>query len=72
MRTENIVRIPINIRQEKSGQLSNNIVRYEYDEMSVTLQNILSVIGKVEQTSKNEIAKQLIMKGEFKPDPARN
>ena len=37
--------------------------------MSVTLQNILSVIGNVEQPTKNKIAKQLIIKGEYKPDP---
>ena len=40
--------------------------------MSATLQSILSVIGNVEQPVKNKIAKQLIMKGEYKPDPNRN
>jgi hypothetical protein len=46
-------------------------MKQKYDEMSVTFQNILSVIGKVEQPAKNKIAKQIIMKGEYKPDPTR-
>ena len=44
-------------------------MKQKYDDMSVTFQNILSVIGNVEQPAKNKIAKQLITKGEFKPDP---
>ena len=40
--------------------------------MSVTLQNILSAIGNVEQPSKNKIAKYLIMKGEYKPETNRS
>lgn len=46
-------------------------MKQKYDEMSVTLQNILSVIGNVEQPAKNKIAKQPITKGEYKPDPTR-
>ena len=34
--------------------------------------DILSVIGNVEQPTKNKIAKHLIIKGEYKPDPNRN
>ena len=41
-------------------------------EMNVTLQGILSVIGNVEQSTKNKIAKHLIMKGEYKPDLNRS
>jgi hypothetical protein len=41
-------------------------MKQKYEEMSATLQNILSAIGNVEQPSKNKIAKQLIMKGEYK------
>ena len=47
-------------------------MKQKYDEMNVTLQNILSVIGNVEQSAKNKIAKHLIMKGEYKPDPNRS
>jgi hypothetical protein len=43
-------------------------MKQKYEEMSVTLQNILSAIGNVEQPSKNKIAKHLIMEGEVKPD----
>ncbi len=38
-------------------------VKQKYDEMNVTLQNILSVIGNGDQSPKNRISKQLIMKG---------
>ena len=38
--------------------------------MSATLQNILSAIGNVQRPSQNKIAKHLIMKGEYKPDPS--
>lgn len=44
-------------------------MKQKYEEMSVTLQNILSVFGNVEQPTKNKIAKQLIARGEYKPDP---
>ena len=47
-------------------------MKQKYDEMSVTLQSIPSVIGNVEQPTRNKIAKHLIMKGEYKPDPNRN
>jgi hypothetical protein len=40
--------------------------------MSVTLQNILSATVNVDQPTKNKIAKQLIMKGEYKPDLNRS
>ena len=43
-------------------------VKQKYDEMNVTLQNILSVIGNGDQSPKNRISKQLIMKGEYEPD----
>jgi hypothetical protein len=46
-------------------------MKQKYEEMSVTLQSILSVIGNVEQPAKNKIVKHLIMKGEYKPDPNR-
>ena len=46
-------------------------MKHKYDEMNVTLQNILSVIGNIEQPTKNKIAKHLIMKGEYKPDPEK-
>ena len=46
-------------------------MKQKYEEMSVTLQNILNAIGSVEQPSKNKIAKQIIMKGEYKPEPNR-
>jgi integrase len=51
---------------EKDKEIQS--MKQKYDEMNVTLQNILSAIGNVEQPSKNKIAKQLIMKGEYKPD----
>ena len=47
-------------------------MKQNYDEMSVTLQCIPSVIGNVEQPAKNKIAKHLIMKGEYMPDPNRS
>ena len=47
-------------------------MKQKYDEMSVTLQSIPSVIGNVEQPTRNKIAKHLIIKGEYKPDPNRN
>ena len=53
--------------KEKSDQS----LKHKYEEMSATLQNILSVIGNEEQPSKNKIAKQLIMKREYKPDVNR-
>ncbi len=52
---------------EKDKEIQS--MKQKYEEMSVTLQNILNAIGSVEQPSKNKIAKQLIMKGEYKPDP---
>jgi hypothetical protein len=55
---------------EKDKEIQS--MKQKYEEMSVTLQNILSVIGNVEQPTKNKIAKDLIMKGEYKPDPNRN
>ena len=55
---------------EKDKEIQS--MKQKYDEMSVTLQNILSVIGNVEQPTKNKIAKHLIMKGEYKPDPNRS
>ena len=55
---------------EKDKEIQS--MKQKYDEMSVTLQNILSVIGNVEQPAKNKIAKHLIMKGEYKPDPNRS
>ena len=55
---------------EKDKEIQS--MRKKYQEMNVTLQNILSIIGNVEQPSKNKIAKQLIMKGEYKPDPKRS
>ena len=47
-------------------------IKQKYEETVVTLQNILNAIGNVEQNSKNKIAKQLIMKGEYKLDPNRS
>ena len=38
-------------------------MKQKYEEMNVTLQSILSVIGNVEQPARNKIAKHLIMKG---------
>ncbi|MGB0028183.1 MAG: hypothetical protein WBP64_15210 [Nitrososphaeraceae archaeon] len=55
---------------EKDKEIQS--MKQKYEEMSVTLQSILSVIGNVEQPTKNKIAKQLIMKGEYKPDPKRS
>lgn len=55
---------------EKDKEIQS--MKQKYEEMSVTLQNILSVIGNVEQPAKNKIAKQLIMKGEYKPGPDTN
>jgi hypothetical protein len=55
---------------EKDKEIQS--MKQKYKEMSATLQSILSVIGNVEQPVKNKIAKQLIMKGEYKPDPNRN
>lgn len=52
---------------EKDKEIQS--MKQKYDEMNVTLQNILSVIGNVEQSAKNKIAKHLIMKGEYKLDP---
>ena len=52
---------------EKDKEIKS--MKQKYDEMSVTLQNILSVIGNVEQPAKNKIAKHLIMKGEYMPIP---
>ena len=54
---------------EKDKEIQS--MKQKYDEMNVTLQNILIAIGNAEQPSKNKIAKQLIMKGEYKPDPNR-
>jgi integrase len=51
---------------EKDKEIQS--MKQKYDEMNVTLQNILSAIGNAEQPSKNKIAKQLIMRGEYKPD----
>ena len=51
---------------EKDKEIQS--MKQKYEEMNVTLQNILSVIGNVEQPTKNKIAKQVIMKGEYKPD----
>ena len=58
----------------KSSEKDKEIqpMKQKYEEISPTLQNILSAIGNVEQFSKNKIAKQLIMKGEYNPGPARN
>jgi integrase/recombinase XerD len=39
----------------------------KYEEMNSTLQKILSVLGNVNQAGKNEIAKQLIEKGMYRP-----
>ena len=47
-------------------------MKQKYEEMSVTLQSILSAIGNIEQPAKNKIAKHLIMEGEYKPVPNRN
>jgi integrase len=47
-------------------------MKQKYEEMNVTLQSILSVIGNVEQPARNKIAKHLIMKGDYKPDPKRS
>jgi hypothetical protein len=47
-------------------------VKQKYEEMSVPLQSILSVIGNVEQSAKNKIAKHSIIEGKYKPDPNRN
>ncbi|MGA9840852.1 MAG: hypothetical protein WBP64_14750 [Nitrososphaeraceae archaeon] len=55
---------------EKEKEIQS--MKQKYDEMSVTLQSILSVTGNVEQPSKNKIVKQLIIKGEYKPDPSGN
>jgi hypothetical protein len=55
---------------EKDKEIQS--MKQKYEEMSVTLQNILSAIGNVEQHSKDKIAKQLIMKGEYKPDSDRS
>ncbi|MGC2385131.1 MAG: hypothetical protein WA631_18705, partial [Nitrososphaeraceae archaeon] len=55
---------------EKDREIQS--MKQKYEEMSVTLQNILSVIGNVEQPAKNKIAKHLIMKGNYKPDPNKN
>ena len=55
---------------EKDKEIQS--MKQKYDEMNVTLQNILSVIGNVEQSAKNKIAKHLIMKGEYKLDPNRS
>jgi CRISPR/Cas system-associated protein Cas10 (large subunit of type III CRISPR-Cas system) len=54
---------------EKDKEIQS--MKQKYEEMSVTLQSILSVIGNIEQPAKNKIAKHLIMKGEYKPDPNR-
>ena len=54
---------------EKDKEIQS--MKHKYDEMNVTLQNILSVIGNIEQPTKNKIAKHLIMKGEYKPDPSK-
>ncbi len=51
---------------EKDKEIQS--MKQKYEEMSVTLQSILSVIGNVDQPVKNKIAKHLIMKGEYKPD----
>jgi hypothetical protein len=55
---------------EKDKEIQS--MKQKYEEMSVTLQSILSVIGDVEKPTKNKIAKRLIMKGEYKPDPNRS
>ena len=55
---------------EKDKEIQS--MKQKYEEMSVTLQSILSVIGNVEQPTKNKIAKQLIMKGEYKPYSKRS
>ena len=55
---------------EKDKEIQS--MKQKYDEMNVTLQNILSVIGNVEQSAKNKIAKHLIMKGEYKLNPNRS
>ena len=55
---------------EKDKEIQS--MKQKYDEMSVTLQSILSVIGNVEQPARNKIAKHLIMKGDYKPDPKRS
>ena len=55
---------------EKDKEIQS--MKQKYDEMSVTLQSILSIIGNIEQPAKNKIAKHLIMKGEYKPDPNRS
>ena len=55
---------------EKDKEIQS--MKQKHEEMSVTLQSILSVIGNVEQPAKNKIAKHLIMKGEYKPDPKRS
>ena len=54
---------------EKDKEIQS--MKQKYEEMNVTLQNILSVIGDVEQPVKNKIAKHLILKGEYKPDRNR-
>ena len=43
-------------------------MKHKYEEMNATLQNI-KCYWKCRQPSKNKIAKQLIMNGEYKPDP---
>jgi Tfp pilus assembly protein PilN len=55
---------------EKDKEIQS--MKQKYDEMSVILQSILSVIGNIESSAKNKIAKHLIMKGEYKPDPNKS
>jgi hypothetical protein len=55
---------------EKDKEIQS--MKQKYHEMNVTLQGILSVIGNVEQSTKNKIAKHLIMNGEYKPDLNRS
>lgn len=51
---------------EKDKEIQS--MKQKHEEMSATLPSI-SVIGNVEQSAKNKIAKRLIMQGEYKPDP---
>jgi hypothetical protein len=44
-------------------------MKQKYEEMSSTLQNVLTVISNLEQLDdKNKIAQELILKGNYKPN----
>jgi len=53
------------LRDEKDSEMQDMNIKYE--ELRLTLQNILSVISGPEQSAnKNKIAQQLILKGNYK------